>query len=251
MKKLLIAVIFSTLAFGQAYHMQSVLGVEEGVRVADFEKGMTHHNKAHTGLGAVNTFSIVNGPNAGKYVRVAAAQWPTPLDMVDSVYDAMSNHDPVPYDKWNDSMIEQIGGMEFWTIRPDLSRNMPTVDGANVNNQGPPNFITVYYYGVQQGGTANTEYVFSKFNEIAKQSDSKRPWVAMTKTLGGNVSVYSYSTPHMTMSEMLGQHQAEFGETLQKMYDEDSDLDSKVRGGWSWIWSETWRFRPELSTTMD
>ncbi|GIT66019.1 MAG: hypothetical protein Ct9H300mP24_3970 [Candidatus Neomarinimicrobiota bacterium] len=39
MKKLLIAVIFSTLAFGQAYHMQSVLGVEEGVRVADFEKG--------------------------------------------------------------------------------------------------------------------------------------------------------------------------------------------------------------------
>ena len=44
----------------------------------DFEKGMTHHNKAHTGLGAVNTFSIVNGPNAGKYVRVAAAQWPTP-----------------------------------------------------------------------------------------------------------------------------------------------------------------------------
>ena len=55
----------------------------------------------------------------------------------------------------------------------------------------------------------------------------------------------------MTMSEMLGPHQAEFGETLQKMYDEDSDLDSKVRGGWSWIWSETWRFRPELSTTMD
>ena len=174
MKKLLIAVIFSTLAFGQAYHMQSVLGVEEGVRVADFEKGMTHHNKAHTGLGAVNTFSIVNGPNAGKYVRVAAAQWPTPLDMVDSVYDAMSNHDPVPYDKWNDSMIEQIGGMEFWTIRPDLSRNMPTVDGANVNNQGPPNFITVYYYGVQQGGTANTEYVFSKFRDTLSKLSEMR-----------------------------------------------------------------------------
>ena len=52
MKKLLIAVIFSTLAFGQAYHMQTVLGVEEGVKVADFEKAMTYHNKAHTGLGS-------------------------------------------------------------------------------------------------------------------------------------------------------------------------------------------------------
>jgi hypothetical protein len=27
------------------------------------------------------------------------------------------------------------------------------------------------------------------------------------------------------------------------------DLDNKVRNGWSWMWSETWRFRPELSTT--
>ncbi len=250
MKKLLLSLIFISYAFGQVLHIQSYVGVKDGVRVADFEKAMIQHNKAHTGLGAVNTFSIVNGPNAGKYVRVAAAQWPTPLDMVDDVFDAMSNHDPVPYDKWG-SMIEQVGGTEFWTLRPDLSRNMPTVDGANVNNQGPPNFITVYYYGVQQGGTANTESVFGKFNELAKQSDSTRPWIAMTKTLGGNVSVYSYSTPHMTMSEMLGPHQLEFQETLQKMYEEDPDLDSKVRGGWNWIWSETWRFRPELSTTDD
>jgi hypothetical protein len=73
----------------------------------------------------------------------------------------------------------------------------------------------------------------------------------MTKTLGGNVSVYSYSTPHMTMSELLAPAQAEFGEVLAQMYAEDSDLDSKVRSGWSWVWSETWRFRPELSTTMD
>ena len=147
-------------------------------QAADFEKAMIHHNKAHTGLGAVNTFSIVNGPNAGKYVRVAAAQWPTPLDMVDSVYDAMSNHPPVAYDKWNNSMIEQVGGMEFWTIRPDLSRNMPTVDGADVNGEGPPNFITVYYYGVQQGGTANTEAVFAKFNEIVIRREVSRDGVS-------------------------------------------------------------------------
>ena len=182
---------------------------------------MIQHNKAHTGLGAVNTFSIVNGPNAGKYVRVAAAQWPTPLDMVDDVFDAMSNHDPVPYDKWG-SMVELEGGMEFWTVRPDLSRNMPTVEGSNINGQ-QPNYITIYYYGVQQGGSNNTEAVFSRFNEIAKETDSTRPWVAMTKTLGGNVSVYSYSTPHMTMSELLAPAQAEFGEVLAQMYAEDSD----------------------------
>ena len=209
---------------------------------------MIHHNKAHTGQGAVNTFSIVNGPNAGKYVRVAAAQWPTPLDMVDSVYDAMSNHAPVTYDKWNNSMIEQVGGMEFWTLRPDLSRNMPTVEGADINGE-QPNFITIYYYGVQQGGNANTEAVFSIFNEIAIQSDSARQWLSMQKTLGGNISVYSYSTPHMTMSEVLAPAQAEFATVLAQMYSEDSDLDTKVRNGWSWIWSETWRFRPELSTT--
>ena len=251
MKKILLMTIFFSLAFGQAYHMQTVLGIKDGIKAADFEKAMIHHNKAHTGLGAVNTFSIVNGPNAGKYVRVAAAQWPTPLDMVDSVYGAMSNHPPVAYDKWNNSMIEQVGGMEFWTIRPDLSRNMPTVDGADVNGEGPPNFITVYYYGVQQGGTANTEAVFARFNEIAKQTDSTRPWVAMTKTLGGNVSVYSYSTPHMTMSELLAPAQAEFATVLAQMYAEDDDLDAKVKGGWSWIWSETWRFRPELTTTSE
>jgi len=248
MKKIILMTIFCSLAFGQAYHMQTVLGIKDGIKAADFEKAMIHHNKAHTGQGAVNTFSIVNGPNAGKYVRVAAAQWPTPLDMVDSVYDAMSNHAPVTYDKWNNSMIEQVGGMEFWTLRPDLSRNMPTVEGADINGE-QPNFITIYYYGVQQGGNANTEAVFSRFNEIAIQSDSARPWVAMTKTLGGNISVYSYSTPHMTMSEVLAPAQAEFATVLAQMYSEDSDLDTKVRNGWSWIWSETWRFRPELSTT--
>ena len=240
-------IIFCSFAFGQSYHMQSMLSVKDGIKRADFEKAMINHNKSHKGLAAVNTFSVVNGPNAGKYVRVAAAQWPTPLDMVDSVFDAHSNHEPVPYDKWG-SMFNIDGGMEFWTIRPDLSRNMPTVEGADINGE-QPNFITIYYYGVQQGGNANTEAVFSRFNEIAIQSDSARPWVAMTKTLGGNVSVYSYSTPHMTMSEVLAPAQAEFATVLAQMYSEDSDLDTKVRNGWSWIWSETWRFRPELSTT--
>jgi hypothetical protein len=147
-------------------------------------------------------------------------------------------------------MIEQSGGMEFWTLRPDLSRNMPTVEGSDINGQ-QPNFITIYYYGVQQGGSKNAEEVFTAFNEVAKQTDSTRPWVAMTKTLGGNVSVYSYSTPHMTMSEVLAPAQAEFGQVLSKLYELDSDLDSKVRNGWSWIWSETWRFRPELSTSSN
>ena len=239
--------IFCSLAFGQAYHMQSVLGLKDGVKVADFEKAMMQHNKAHTGLAAVNTFSVVNGPNAGKYVRVAAAQWPTPLDMVDSVFDAHSDHPPVPYDKWG-SMVNVEGGMEFWTLRPDLSRNMPTVEGSDINGQ-QPKYITIYYYGVQQGGNNNTEEVFAKFNEIAQQTDSTRPWVAMTKTLGGNVNVYSYSTPHMTMSEVLAPAQAEFANVIRKLNVEMPDLDNKVRNGWSWMWSETWRFRPELSTT--
>jgi hypothetical protein len=142
MKKILLILVFSTLAFGQAYHMQSVLGLKDGVRIADFEKAMMQHNKAHKGLAAVNTFSIVNGPNAGKYVRVPAAQWPTPLDMVDSIYNAHADHDiEVPYDKWG-SMVELEGGMEFWTVRPDLSRNMPTVEGSNINGQ---NLIILQY----------------------------------------------------------------------------------------------------------
>jgi len=247
MKKILLMTIFCSLAFGQAYHMQSVLGLKDGVKVADFEKAMMQHNKAHTGLAAVNTFSVVNGPNAGKYVRVAAAQWPTPLDMVDSVFDAHSDHAPVPYDKWG-SMVNVEGGMEFWTLRPDLSRNMPTVEDSDINGQ-QPKYITIYYYGVQQGGNNNTEEVFAKFNEIAKQTDSTRPWIAMTKTLGGNVNVYSYSTPHMTMSEVLAPAQAEFANVIGKLNMEMPDLDNKVRNGWSWMWSETWRFRPELSTT--
>ena len=249
MKKILMIAILCSFAFSQAYHIQSYIGIKDGVRVADYEKAMIQHNKAHVGLAAVNTFSVVNGPNAGKYVRVAAAEWPTPLTMVDSVYDAMSNHEPVAYDKWG-NMIEQSGGMEFWTLRPDLSRNMPTVEGSDINGQ-QPNFITIYYYGVQQGGSKNAEEVFTAFNEVAKQTDSTRPWVAMTKTLGGNVSVYSYSTPHMTMSEVLAPAQAEFGQVLSKLYELDPDLDSKVRNGWSWIWSETWRFRPELSTSSN
>jgi hypothetical protein len=53
------------------------------------------------------------------------------------------------------------------------------------------------------------------------------------------------------MSELLAPAQAEFGQVLSKMYEMDSDLDSKVRNGWSWIWSETWRFRPELSTSSN
>jgi hypothetical protein len=249
MKKIVLMVIFCSFAFGQSYHIQSMLSVKDGIKITDFEKAMMNHNKSHKGLAAVNTFSVVNGPNAGKYVRVAAAQWPTPLDMVDSVFDSHSNHEPVPYDKWG-SMFNIDGGMEFWTVRPDLSRNMPTVEGADVNGE-QPKFITIYYYGVQQGGNANTEAIFSRFNEIAIQSDSARPWVAMTKTLGGNVSVYSYSTPHMTMSEVLAPAQAEFATVLAQMYAEDSDLDTKVRNGWSWIWSETWRFRPELSTVSN
>ena len=161
----------------------------------------------------------------------------------------MANGDVSNTDKVDEN---KVSALHYAARQNSLSILKLLLDnGANVNNQGPPNFITVYYYGVQQGGTANTESVFGKFNELAKQSDSTRPWVAMTKTLGGNVSVYSYSTPHMTMSEMLGPHQLEFQETLQKMYAEDPDLDSKVRGGWNWIWSETWRFRPELSTTVD
>ena len=45
MKKILLSIIFTSLAFGQAYHMQSVLGLKDGVRVADFEKAMMQHNK--------------------------------------------------------------------------------------------------------------------------------------------------------------------------------------------------------------
>ena len=37
------------------------------------------------------------------------SQLPTPLDMVDAVYDAWENHDPVPYDKWG-KMVEARNG---------------------------------------------------------------------------------------------------------------------------------------------
>ena len=38
MKKILLMIVFSTLAFSQTYNMQIQIGVKDGVKVADYEK---------------------------------------------------------------------------------------------------------------------------------------------------------------------------------------------------------------------
>ena len=49
MKKMLMIAILCSFAFSQAYHIQSYIGIKDGVRVADYEKAMIQHNKAHVG----------------------------------------------------------------------------------------------------------------------------------------------------------------------------------------------------------
>ena len=43
MKKILLMIVFSTLAFSQTYNMQIQIGVKDGVKVADYEKAMIQH----------------------------------------------------------------------------------------------------------------------------------------------------------------------------------------------------------------
>jgi hypothetical protein len=56
MKKMLMIAILCSFAFSQAYHIQSYIGIKDGVRVADYEKAMIQHNKAHVGLGCGKYF---------------------------------------------------------------------------------------------------------------------------------------------------------------------------------------------------
>jgi hypothetical protein len=88
MKKILLMMMFSSIVFGQ-YHMQSSLSIKEGVKAADFEKAMIHHNKAHQNeLGAVNTFLVLNGPNVGQYVRMHQGLFPIPADEIAKINDS-------------------------------------------------------------------------------------------------------------------------------------------------------------------
>ena len=105
MKKIVLMIVFSTLAFSQTYNMQIQIGVQDGVKVSDYEKAMIQHNKAHaTDLGAATTYQIINGPDAGDYIRMPKSIF-TSADMIDAVFNEWQNHDPVPYDKFDGKMV--------------------------------------------------------------------------------------------------------------------------------------------------
>ena len=240
MKKILLIMIFSSIVFGQ-YHMQTILGVEDGVKVQDFEKAMVYHNKAHENeLGAVNTFVILNGPHAGKYVRSHAGEWPIPADKIDAIYNAHSNHPPLTYDKWNDSMITQETGTEFYTIRLDLSYNV---------QYKPYKYLTMYVYNVAQSGNETIEWVFNEVSEIRKEQGSDAHYVVMVKNLGGNLSEYVVVRGHDTMSEVLDQ--SEFQQVLATLYQKHADLDAKWKSAVWGLYSQTLEWRPDLSTNLD
>ena len=86
MKKILLVLIFSAFAFGQTYNMQIQIGVKDGVKIKDFEKAMIQHNKAHaTDLGAATTYQIVNGPDAGDYIRMPKSIFVS-ADKIDAIF---------------------------------------------------------------------------------------------------------------------------------------------------------------------
>ncbi len=241
MKKILLIMIFSTTIFAQ-YHMTTTLGVEDGVKVQDFEKAMVYHNKAHENeLGAVNTFAILNGPHVGKYTRSHAGEWPIPADKIDAVYNAHSNHDPLPYDKWNDSMITQATGTEFYLIRPDLS--------YNVQYKSDYKYISMYVYNVKPGANSAVEAIFAMAQEIRAEQGSEAHVVCMTKALGGDLTEYVYATGHDTMAEALDQ--SEFQSVLIEMSKRDPEWESKWQNSVSGIWSQTLEWRPDLSTNLE
>jgi hypothetical protein len=241
MKKMLIIMIFSSIVFGQ-YHMQSSLSIKDGVKVADFEKAMIHHNKAHQNeLGAVNTFVVLNGPNVGQYVRMHQGLFPIPADQLDAIYNAHSNHEPVPYDKWNDSMIVQESGTQFYTVRGDLSYNM--------QYKSDYKYLTMSVFQVAQGGNAYVEGIFRLMNGVREEIGSTEHFVVMQTNTGGSFNEYVFVTGHDTMLEAVDQ--SEFLKALGTL--------TAVKPGWDKEWgdnvwggySQTMEFKPLLSTQLD
>jgi len=241
MKKILLMMMFSSIVFGQ-YHMQSSLSIKEGVKAADFEKAMIHHNKAHQNeLGAVNTFLVLNGPNVGQYVRMHQGLFPIPADQLDAIYDAHNNHPPVPYDKWNDSMLVQETGTQFYTVRGDLS--------YNVQYRPDYKYLTMSVWRVRQGGNDGAEKVFKMMNEIRAEMGSTDHFVCMQTNTGGNFNEYVFATGHDTMSETLDQ--SEFYTALAKLSEKNPDWDKEWAAS---VWNgynQTMEFKPELSTQLD
>ena len=241
MKKILVMMIFSSIIFGQ-YHMQSSLSIRDGVKATDFESAMIHHNKAHQNeLGAVNTFLVLNGPNVGQYVRMHQGLFPIPADQLDAIYNAHNNHDPVPYDKWNDSMLKQETGTQFYTVRGDLSYNM----------QYKPDYkyLTMSVFQIAQGGNAYAENVFAMMNEIRAEMGSTEHFVCMQMNTGGKFNEYVFATGHDTMSETLDHSafDAAFGKVGEKKSDGDKECGQNFWSGDS----QTMEFRPELSKQLD
>ena len=241
MKKILVMMIFSSIIFGQ-YHMQSSLSIRDGVKATDFESAMIHHNKAHQNeLGAVNTFLVLNGPNVGQYVRMHQGLFPIPADQLDAIYNAHNNHDPVPYDKWNDSMLKQETGTQFYTVRGDLSYNM----------QYKPDYkyLTMSVFQIAQGGNAYAENVFAMMNEIRAEMGSTEHFVCMQMNTGGKFNEYVFATGHDTMSETLDQ--SAFYAALAKLAEKNPDWDKEWGQNVSGGYSQTMEFKPELSTQLD
>ena len=241
MKKILLIMIFSTTAFAQ-YHMQSSLSIKDGVKVADFEKAMKYHNTAHDNeLGAVNTFVVLNGPDVGQYVRTHQGVFPIPADQLDAIYNAHSNHDPLPYDKWNDSMIVQESGTQFYTVRPDLS--------YNTQYKADYKYLTMSTFKVAQGGNSAVEAIFATMNEIREELGSEEHFVCMQMNTGGSFNEYVFITGHDTMSEILDQ--SAFYTALAVLNEKnpgwDVEWSKNVLGGYN----QTMEFRPDLSTILE
>ena len=236
MKKILLMIVFSTLSFSQTYNMQIQIGVRDGVKVADYEKAMIQHNKAHaTDLGAATTYQIINGPDAGDYIRMPKSIF-TSADMIDAVFNEWQNHDPVPYDKFDGKMVEGRNGTVFYTLRPDLSYN-PQVKTWKYLRQSK--------WNVRQGGQSSAESIFKLANEIRDELGSDEHFVCMVSNTGQPFNEYLFVSGHDTLSEALDQ--SAFLKLLGEMSKRMPDWESTWgQSAWNGI-SQVSVHRPDLS----
>ena len=236
MKKILLIFIFSAFAFGQTYNMQIQIGVKEGVKIKDFEKAMIQHNKAHaTDLGAATTYQIVNGPDAGDYIRMPKSIFVS-ADKIDAIFNEWENHAPVPYDKFNESMVDGRNGTVFYTLRPDLSYN-PQVKSWKYLRQSK--------WNIRQGGQSKAESIFKMANEIRNELGSTEHFVCMVSNTGGPFNEYIFVSGHDTLSEALDQSAffALLGELSKRMPDWESTWGQSAWNGLSQVSVH----RPDLS----
>ena len=173
--------------------------------------------------------------NAGDYIRMPKSIFVS-ADKIDAIFNEWENHAPVPYDKFNESMVDGRNGTVFYTLRPDLSYN-PQVKSWKYLRQSK--------WNIRQGGQSKAESIFKMANEIRNELGSTEHFVCMVSNTGGPFNEYIFVSGHDTLSEALDQSAffALLGELSKRMPDWESTWGQSAWNGLSQVSVH----RPDLS----